>query len=194
MKKIILGSQSPRRLEIFSHFKIPFEQISPPFCEESVPYKGEPGEYVCELSQGKAESIARNHPDAIILTADTIVWKNGKVYGKPKNPDDASATLKALAGSWHSVFTGVTVAHGDKSYHDFEETKVLFNPLTTEQIHDYHESTHCYDKAGAYAIQMPGGLIVQKIEGCYYNVMGLPVNTVRKLLLEVGLDLWHHLK
>lgn len=194
MKKIILGSQSPRRLEIFSHFNIPFERITPPFCEESIPYKGDPRKYVCELSQGKAESIARNHPQAIILTADTIVWKDGQVYGKPKDQKEAYETLKALSGSWHSVFTGVSVVHGDKSIHDFEETKVLFNPLTSDQIHHYHSSMDCFDKAGGYAIQMPGGLIVQKIEGCYYNVMGLPVNTVRKLLLEVGLDLWLHLK
>lgn len=194
MKKIILGSQSPRRREILSYFSIPFEQMTPPFCEESIPYAGDPGKYVCELSEGKAESIARSQPKSIVLTADTIVWKDDRVFGKPKDPADAFETLTKLAGTWHTVFTGVSVVCGDHRYHDFEKTEVLFNPLTPEQIREYHTSTHCYDKAGGYAIQMPGGLIVNKIEGCYYNVMGLPINTVRKLLLEVGVDLWHYLK
>lgn len=193
MTQIILGSQSPRRREIFSHFKIPFKQISPPFCEESIPYAGNPGKYVCELSHGKAESIANSHPDSIILTADTIVWKDGIIYGKPKTHEDAHDTLLKLSGSWHTVFTGVSVILGTKAVHAFEETKVLFNPLTSLQIRQYHAAMEYADKAGSYAIQMPGGLIVNKIEGCYYNVMGFPINTVRKLLLEVGVDLWQHL-
>ncbi len=194
MKQLILGSQSPRRLEVLSHFTLPFKQMTPPFCEESIPFAGNPGVYVSEIARGKAESLAKNHPEAIVLTADTTVSKGNRVYNKPTTSEEVYAMLGELANAWHSVFTGVCVISGGQCHEAFEETKVLFNPLSKEQIHDYHLSLNCFDKAGGYAIQMPGALAIQKIEGCYYNVIGLPINTVRKLLLKVGLDLWHYLK
>lgn len=194
MKRLLLGSQSPRRKEIMSYFSLPFEQVSPDFNEEAVPYDGDPAAYVCELSDGKALSLATRFPEAIILTADTIVWKEGKLYGKPKDAASAFQALSELVGSWHSVFTGVTVWHNKRVLNQVEETRVLFNHLTPEQIRHYHTKLHWADKAGGYAIQMAGGLIVNRIEGCYYNVMGLPINSVRHLLLKVGIELWDYLK
>lgn len=194
MPHLILGSQSPRRKEILSYFSLPFEQISPDFDEESVIYKGFPNNYVCEVSLGKALSLQKRFPNDIIITADTIVWKDGKIYCKPKNVEAAFDALSELSGQWHSVFTGLTLCSNHQFYSLFEETKVLFNNLTPEQIRHYHTKLHWADKAGGYAIQMAGGLAIQKIDGCYYNVMGLPINKVRTLLLKIGIELWDYLK
>jgi len=192
--RLILGSQSPRRKEILSYFDLPFEQASPPFDEEAVPFNGDHINYVCGLAEGKALSLAPSYPGAIIITADTIVWKDGKLYGKPKDNEDAFQILSELAGQWHSVFTAVSLYHNGSIFSRYEETKVLFNPLTPEEIRHYYTKLHLADKAGGYAIQMAGGLIVKKIEGCYYNVMGFPINSVRELLLQVKIDLWNYLK
>lgn len=194
MVQIILGSQSPRRKEILSYFALPFAQATPPFDEEAVPFEGNPIQYVKQLSKGKADALLPLYPDAIILTADTIVYRDGKIYGKPKDLQDAFQALTELSGQWHSVFTGVTVCRKNEEYHHCEETKVLFNALTPGEIRHYHQKLQWSDKAGSYAIQMAGGLIVKRIEGCYYNVMGLPINTVRLLLSRMGIELWDYLK
>lgn len=194
MTPIVLGSQSPRRKEILSYFTLPFVQTSSDYDESSVPFNGDPKIYVNELSKEKGLSIQPQHPDHIILTADTIVFREGKLYGKPIDEKDAFQCLSELVGHWHSVYTGVTIIHQNSVFQGVEETKVLFNPLTDDEIRHYHRQIHWKDKAGGYAIQMAGGLLVKRIDGCYYNVMGLPINTVRKLLLEVGIELWYHLK
>jgi septum formation protein len=173
---------------------MPFEQKTPPFDENSVPFTGDPSAYVHALSKGKAHSLLATFPDAVILTADTVVYKSGKVYNKPIDLDDAFQAVSELAGDWHSVFTGVTVLLGSQEFTGAEETRVLFNPLTPEQIRHYHQKMEWRDKAGGYAIQMGGGLVINRIEGCYYNVMGLPVNTARELLFKAGIDLWLYLK
>lgn len=191
--KLVLGSQSPRRKEILEFFSIPFIQASPPFDEEAVPFNGNPEDYVCTLSKGKGQSLLQQFPESVILTADTIVFREGKVYGKPKNRDEAFKNLTELAGQWHSVYTGVTVQTKEKVVSKAEITHVLFNELTPEQIHQYLDQIKWADKAGGYAIQMSGGIIVQRIDGCYYNVKGLPINTVDQLLKHFGLALWNHL-
>lgn len=192
--RLILGSQSPRRKEILSYFSLPFEQATPPFDEDSVPFNGDPAAYVCSIAKGKAESLHKRFPDAIIVTADTTVYREGKNYGKPATEEQAFEFLSELVGQWHSVYTGITVYKGREEYSRAEETRVLFNPLTPEEIRHYHTKLHWSDKAGGYAIQMAGGLIVRKIDGCYYNVMGLPINTLRDLLRNIGIELWEYLK
>ncbi len=192
--KIILGSQSPRRQEILNYFSLPFEQISSDFDEESLPYLGDPAAYATELALGKASALKEQYKDAIILTADTVVCLDGKIYGKPIDETHAKKCLRELQGKWHSVFTGAVIASPQGIFKGCEETKVLFNPLTDTQIDRYLEALHWADKAGGYAIQLAGSLIVRKIEGCYYNVVGLPIHLVSNLLLKVGIDLWEHLK
>jgi len=194
MLPLIVGSQSPRRKEIMSFFSLPFEQMSPQFDEEIIQFDNCPEEYVCAISKGKAHSLRHRFQQNIILTADTIVYRKGKIYGKPKDENDAYQSLLELGGRWHSVYTGVTVIKEGEEYHQAEETRVLFNALTSKQIRHYHSKLDWTDKAGGYAIQMAGGLIVRKIDGCYYNVMGLPINTVRLLLQKFGIDLWDYLK
>lgn len=193
MARLILGSQSPRRQEILSSFSLPFEQVSPSFDEDSVPFEGDPEKYVCAVSKGKANTLSLQFPDAIILTADTIVYREGKVYGKPTDVQHAFQTLSELVGKWHIVYTGVTVQQREREYHQAEATRVLFNDLNPDQIRHYISRLHWADKAGGYAIQLVGGLIVKRIEGCYYNVMGFPINTVHTLLKHVGIDLWNHI-
>ena len=194
MLPLVLGSQSPRRKEILGFFDIPFEQISPNFDEEAIPFEGDPEVYVSILSKGKADSLSTVYPNATILTADTIVYREHKVYGKPKDKNDAIRIIGELSGQWHSVYTGLTLWKDNEFFHKVEKTNVLFNTLTLEQIHHYIERCHWADKAGGYGIQTGGGLPINKIDGCYYNVMGLPTNALRELFLKIGIDLWQHIK
>ncbi len=189
---ILLGSQSPRRKEILSYFTLPFTQRPPAFDEESILFSGDPVNYAKEIAEGKANSI-ESDPGSIALTADTVVFCNDKVYGKPKSLEEAHQTLAELSGNWHTVVTAVSLKKEDKIITDHEETRILFNELSPEHIADYCQTVKWADKAGGYAIQNNGGLIINRIEGCYFNTMGLPINTVRKLLLNFGIDLWDYL-
>ncbi len=192
--RIILGSQSVKRREILGHFSIPFIVVPSAFEEESVVFGGNPGEHALFLSQKKNEVLRGQYPDEVILTADSVVWCDGVMYNKPRDFDEACAFLNAFSGKWQSVFTGVTVARGPLVYSDIEETKILINPLTPDQIKKFHSAIYTLDKAGGYTIEKSGNLIVSRLEGCYDNVLGLPINTTRKLLLKVGIDLWDFLK
>lgn len=194
MTRLILGSQSPRRKEILSFFSLPFQTATSNFDEDSVPFLGDPKNYVSVIAEGKAKVLAAEYPQSLILTADTTVYKDGKIYGKPASSEEAFTALSELAGQWHSVFTGMVLLQGNQLWNAVEETRVLFNPLTPEEIRHYHKTLHWSDKAGGYAIQMGGGLAVKKIDGCYYNVMGLPINSMRQLLLNANIDLWNYLK
>jgi len=190
---LILGSQSPRRKEILSFFSLPFIQVSPNFDESLLPFNGDPQTYVKQLSDGKAHSLIDSYPHEIILTADTIVYKEGKVYGKPKNKQELYLFIKELQGSWHTVFTSLTVRQGSKEYQKTEATQVLFNSISESQLASYSKRIPWQDKAGGYMVQLAGSLIVNKIEGCFYNIMGLPINTLHELLKEVSIDLWNFL-
>jgi septum formation protein len=192
--QLILGSQSPRRREILSYFNLPFKQVSPHFDEDSIPFHDNPQEYVQLLAQGKGDSLIHQFPSSIILTADTIVYKEGKIYGKPRNEEEAYEFLKELSGQWHSVFTGLSVYSKGQKFQALEETRVLFHSLTEEQMQIYHHIHAFADKAGGYMIQGSGSLVVKRIEGCYYNVVGLPINALAKVLSQAGVDLWKHLK
>lgn len=193
MVRLILGSQSPRRKEILGCFTLPFEQVAPPYDEEALAFSGDPVEYASTLSKGKACSLLDAFPEDIILTADTVVFRNGKSYGKPRNVEEAFQMFSELVGEWHSVYTAVTVRKGKNEYCQAEETKVKFNQLNSEQIRHYILRSNWMDKAAGYSIQQVGGLIIDRIEGCYYNVMGLPVNTVHTLLKNVNIDLWNYI-
>lgn len=192
--QLILGSQSPRRAEILNFFNLPYKQIAPNFDEESVIFRDDPQEYVRILASEKGKTLIEQFPLDVVLTADTIVYKNPHIYGKPKNDNEAYRYLSELSGEWHSVWTGLSVFFQDQYFHKEEETRVLFNVLTPEQIHFYNRSFHSLDKAGGYMIQGGGGLIIKKIEGCYYNVMGLPLNALYKVLLPAGINLWNPLQ
>ncbi len=192
--KILLGSQSPRRKEILSFFKIDFIQATSDFDEDQVPFQNNPSEFVKILSKGKADTLSFRYPNLPILTADTIVYREGKIFQKPKNRQEAAESLTELSGKWHSVFTGLTLNFKGIDYQGFDETKVLFNSISHNQLECYLNSLPYHDKAGGYMIQGAGSIIVNKIEGCYYNVMGLPIHLLNNLLQNIGIDLWHYLK
>lgn len=192
--ELILGSQSPRRAEILGYFSLPFKQVASHFDEESVAYQGDPFDYVRTLSLEKAKVLQTQFPKAIILTADTVVSVDEHLLGKPKDDEEMRRMLNLLAGRAHSVITGVCVVSPDITACEYEETKVFCNALTPDDIHRYMRKHELKDKAGSYAIQKSGSLLVKRIEGCYYNVCGLPVNTLREVLKKVGIDLWDYLK
>ncbi len=191
--RLILGSRSPRRAEILRYFSLPFEQISSHFEEELVPFQGDPIQYATTLSEGKGLSLSPQYLQATILTADTVVFKEGQIYNKPATDEENFEMLKKLNGSWHSVFTAVTAIQGRKKATICEETRILFHHLADLELQKYHRAFHGKDKAGGYSIQMGGSLIVKRMEGCFHNAMGLPINGLHRVLKEVGIDLWHYL-
>jgi septum formation protein len=192
---LILGSKSPRREEILRHFSYPFMIAASNFEEESIPFLDSPKEYVQEIAKGKALNLIDRYPNHPILTADTTVYFKGQVFNKPSDRKEAEKMLKTLSteGEWHSVFTALHLTFQGNHYQGVEESKVLLNPLTQKQIDKYYEKVNFLDKAGGYAIQEGGGLAVKKIDGCFHNVRGLPVNTLHALLKEIGIDLWDYL-
>jgi len=189
---VVLGTSSPRRLELFSLFRIPFKVITPDV-DECIENIYEPQSIVIELSKRKLEGVisqlSKNKLfesiDAII-TADTIVWMNGEIFGKPKNEMEAKTMLRKLSGNWHKVFTGVCVKIEDDEILFFEETKVKFKELSEFEIDYYISTDEPLDKAGAYAIQGLGGVFVERIEGDYSNVIGLPISKLWQILLDKG--------
>lgn len=192
-KQIILGSSSPRRGEILHFFSLPFLQIASHFDEESIPFTGDPEEYVKTLSLKKGEVLSVIYPESYILTADTVVYLDGKIFNKPKNKEEAIFFLEKLSGKWHVVYTAVALSIGSVQHVRVEKTSILFHELTKSHIDHYLNHVNFLDKAGGYAIQQGGSLIVKKIEGCYYNVMGLPLSALQELLNLVGIDLWEHM-
>lgn len=183
-KKLLLASKSPRRREILGLLHIPFTIVSIEGVDESYP-ADLPAEQVSEyISNKKADVyLKRISDDEIIITADTVVILDGKILGKPADQEEAKEMLKALSGKTHKVTTGVTVATKEKRESFTAETLVTFAPLTDEDIHYYVESFLPLDKAGAYGIQeWIGAVAVEKIDGSFYNVMGLPVHRLYRLL------------
>jgi septum formation protein len=190
---LILASESPRRLEILRSFSIPFEVIPHTFDERTIPWDGAAHEFARKLSESKALNVAERFPSRTIVAADTIVVIDGKFLGKPKDRDDASRMLRLLSGQWHHVITGVAVVSSGTVKSRTDETRVLLQPLSDAQINTYLNLTQWKDKAAGYAIQGAGAILVQRIEGCFYNVIGLPVVSLASMLSEIGIDLWRYL-
>ena len=192
MVHIVLGSQSPRRKEILEFFHLPFTVASSDFDESSIPFDSSPEEFVKTQAKEKALSLQSRYPQDLIITADTTVYLNNKLFQKPLHEEEAFSFLKELSGRTHAVCTAVAILYQGKLLSDVAVTKVTFHSLTDTQIRQYIVVTNPLDKAGAYGIQGLGSLIVSKIEGCYYNVVGLPIYTLYKLLKNFGIDLWDY--
>ncbi|MCB1106460.1 MAG: septum formation protein Maf [Chlamydiia bacterium] len=185
---MILGSKSPRRGEIIQFFSIPFMVAVSPFDEKSVPFQGDIEGYVREIAEKKGEALVSEFPDEVILTADTVVFFEGEIFHKPEG--DGREMLQALSGNTHEVYTGLAVRKNEKVFSGVEKTKVTFNSIGEKEISSYIKGLHGRDKAGGYGAQEMGSLLIKRIEGCFYNVIGLPVNTLRHCLANVGIDLW----
>ena len=183
--KVILASKSPRRVEILEKIVKEFEVVESNFDENTIDFKGDIEKYVKDLSRNKAIEVSKrlNEP-SIVIAADTVVFKNGKVLEKPKNEEDAFSMLSSLSGNTHKVYSGICLinTYDDTVVTDCDCTEVRFSELNPRQIRNYINSGEPMDKAGAYGIQGLGGAFVEGINGCYYNVMGLPLNKLYKAL------------
>ncbi len=189
MKKVVLASTSPRRVELLKKIIQAFEVVKPDF-EEDLSLKLSPFELAEFLAMGKAESVAKKFKDAIVIEADTLISFEGIVLGKPKDEKDAFKMLSVLSGRTHSVFTGfavIDVRAGNKFSKAFE-AKVSFKVLAENDILDYIASGEPLDKAGAYAIQGLGGKFVEKFEGDFDTIVGLPVVELERVLSVFGVN------
>ena len=183
-KRIILASGSPRRRELLTRAGLDFEIIPSP--AEELHDEQMPLHELCEINAKlKALAVAREHPDAIVIGADTLVSIDQLPLGKPKDEADARAMLRRLAGRTQEVCTGVCLAVGESTQSFHVITEVEFKPLTDQQIRDYMKKVNVMDKAGAYAAQEYRELIIQEIRGDYDNVVGLPVQQVLERIAKL---------
>ena len=175
--KIILASASPRRRSLLEQIGVKFE-IIPSTIEEDISLTLKPDKFVEYYAEVKAKNVSRKNRDSLVIGADTVVVFNESILGKPGSFDEAYTMLSTLSGNTHSVYTGVSLQLINKSIsHTFHaQTKVTFNNLRNKEIEFYIEHYKPYDKAGSYGIQDWFSVCVEKIDGCYFNVMGLPLN------------------
>ncbi len=174
--RIVLASQSPRRKELLSMIGASFD-VLPADVDETVSPSLSPLEAVCEISRRKAEKVLSLFPgeEVFVIAADTVVAAGGEMLGKPKDETDAVRMLKMLSGSHHAVYTGYTVGVHGRIVTDCEKTDVYFRTLSEEEIYRYTKTGAPMDKAGAYGIQGKAAVFVEKLDGDYFNVMGLPI-------------------
>lgn len=189
--KIILASASPRRKALLEMLGVRDLTVIPAKGEESIDPALTPEELVKALSRQKAAEVAAvcGGEDAAVIGADTVVVLDGAVLGKPKDGADAKRMLSALSGRGHAVWTGITAIRGNRSISRAERTEVFFRPLSEREIDAYIATGAPLDKAGAYGAQDLASLFVERIDGDFFNVVGLPLCALGKLLRELGVDL-----
>ena len=178
-KQIVLASSSPRRQKILTDNKILFEIIKPEVVEVVL---NSAKETVLENAKLKANQVFSKNPDKIVIASDTVVSLEDKILGKPKNLDEAIKMLKMLSGKPHEVLTAVSIRSKNNSCDFHETSKVFFKDLIMKDIENYFKLCNPLDKAGSYNIDEHGGLIIEKIEGSYENIMGLPIGELKKNL------------
>lgn len=186
--RIILASGSPRRRALLHDLGLTFEVYKPDVDESHSPHES-PDSLCARLSRLKAESGAQKFPDSLVIAADTIVVIDGKILGKPLNREDAVSMLTTLQGREHEVLTGLSVCMNGQALTHVEHTRVKFRPLTDAEIHAYAATGECDDKAGAYAVQGKGSLLIEGLHGDYFNVVGLPVCRLGIMLHEFGVNI-----
>lgn len=182
---IVLASGSPRRTELLTKLGIAHE-VDPANLDET-PAPGEaPRAHALRLAQEKAVAVAHRHPGAYVLGADTVVVLDGSMLGKPQSPGDAEAMLSRMSGREHRVITAVALAFDGRVLERVDETRVWFRSLTPALIRDYVATGEPLDKAGSYGLQGLGTVLVERIEGDYFGVIGLPLRLVVDLLAAAG--------
>ena len=190
MPNIILASQSPRRRELLARMGIPHFDVIPAREEEQTDPTLPAGRLVKALAQQKAREVAaRVPPDAIVIAADTVVAIDGEILGKPHSPAEAAEMLQKLSGRQHTVCTGVAVRQIDVELVEGESAQVRFRPLSPQEIATYIATGEPMDKAGAYGVQGKGALLVERLDGDFFNVMGLPVLRLSRMLQRFGVCL-----
>ncbi|MFA6050378.1 MAG: Maf family protein [Candidatus Paceibacterota bacterium] len=190
MREIILASNSPRRKEIFAKTNLPFVTEDSGY-EEDMSLAMPPIELAKYLSLGKAKASGERHPDAIVIAADTFVVFEGKLLGKPKSEDHAREMLRMLSGKENDVITGVAILDTKTgktvSFHD--TSKIFMKEMSEETIDAYIKTGDPMDKAGAYAVQEIGAVLIEKIEGDFFNVMGLPISRLADHLKDFDVSI-----
>lgn len=188
MARIVLGSGSPRRQELLRRMGIEDFDLRVPQVEETFPAGLSPQETVCCISREKSAAVV-SAPEEIVITADTMVFLDDKKLGKPADEAEALSMLTALQGRHHTVCTGVTVRQSERLLTAAETTDVYFRPATESELRAYIATGEPMDKAGAYGVQGKGGLLVQRIDGDFFNVMGLPLVLLHSMLRAFGVNL-----
>lgn len=189
-ESIILASASPRRQQLLNKIGIDFI-VEPSYLDEELKYELDFGPLTADMAFQKAMTVAKKHREGLVLGADTIVVLDGKILGKPATSQEAKEMLSRLSGRWHRVFTGLSLldAATDRFLNEFEESRVKFKDLSSLEIHNYIKTGEPMDKAGAYAIQGKGALFVEKIEGDYYNIVGLPLFRLNSMLAHFDMKI-----
>jgi len=183
--KLILASSSQRRQELMRMAQYDFH-IIPSDADENIPLCP-PGEYVKKLALKKAGFVYASHPDDCVIGADTIVELDGEIIGKPRDEADACAILSRLSGRTHTVYTGVSVLCKEKQLLSYSTAKVTFAKLEEAEIRAYVDTGDPMDKAGAYGVQGGAALFIERIEGCYFTVIGLPLHMLYGMLKQAGI-------
>lgn len=192
MAKLVLASGSPRRQELLRRMGLTDFDVRVPDTKETFPQGLSPQEVVSYISREKSDAAAALcAEDEIIITADTMVFLDDRRLGKPRDKADALAMLTALQGRHHTVCTGVTVRQGGRILTEAESTEVCFRPATEEELRAYIATGEPMDKAGAYGIQGLGALLVEGIRGDFFNVMGLPILRLSRMLSSFGMTFFH---
>ncbi|MGM7636520.1 Maf family protein [Bacillus sp. Hm123] len=186
LSNLILASSSPRRKELLQRIGLPFTVIVSEV-DETISHPMSSEETVRQLASRKAHAVAKHHEQAVVIGADTIVVLDEEILGKPKDRSEAKRMLSKLSGREHSVYTGVTIVQGKKEHVFYEKTNVTFWELSDEEVEAYLDSGEPFDKAGAYGIQGIGAVLVKKIDGDYFSVVGLPVASLYRQLQRFGL-------
>jgi septum formation protein len=189
---LVLASASERRQELLKKLTENFKIVVSDFDEESIAFNGNCEDYVKELSEAKAlAAVCKVGEPSIIIGCDTIVTIDNKVLGKPKDAEDAYYMLKLLSGNVHKVYTGIALVdtESNRVISGFSCTEVKFSEISDEKIRWYISTGDPADKAGAYGIQGYAGVFVEWIKGCYYNVVGLPLNKLYNMLGGMGINL-----
>lgn len=190
MSRIVLASGSPRRQELLNRIGITDFDIRVPQTDEHYPAGLTPAQIVEYISREKADAAAKLcTPEEIVITADTMVFLDQQRLGKPKDEADALRMLTDLAGRRHTVCTGVTLRQGQRSLTRAQSTDVYFRPAGREELMAYIRGGEPMDKAGAYGVQGKGALLVERLDGDFFNVMGLPVLRLSQMLLHFGIRL-----
>ncbi len=183
-KKVVLASASPRRKELLELVGVKFIQMPADVDETILPSDHiNPKRYAKRIALKKCDIMSKaNNPDCLVISADTIVYLEKTILGKPKDYDEVYQFLNKLSGKSHIVYTAVAIAYNEKIIVDVAKTYVSFKNLQTDEIRQYIETGEPMDKAGAYGIQGFGSQFIEKITGCYFNVMGFPVNLFLNML------------
>ncbi|MNW31398.1 Septum formation protein Maf [compost metagenome] len=195
LRRVILASTSPRRKELVASLNIPYD-IVPSHADETTPENWSPDQIVTELAKRKAEAVynslkssGSSRPDGVIVGSDTIVVRDGEVLGKPSDEDEAATMISSLQGRSHTVYSGVACIDSNtgETLVDYRSTEVTMRSLSNEEVLAYARSGEGLDKAGAYAIQGLGATLVTGIQGCYFNVVGLPLSLLAQMLEHFGI-------